>query len=218
MRPARAQEGGGRSVVPGDGRGRGFLGDDPVPGRRGRTAALLAVVEGYVRACGGDPAQWAPRWREAEAELAGSPPAAEPGAPAPYRGLARFEPDHRHLFFGRDRVLAEVGELVCDHRFAVLFGPSGSGKSSLLRAGLVPRLQQEIADRGHPAVLRILTPGPTPATSYGHLLAPGPEEPESWVVVDQFEEVFSLCHDPGSAPASSTCCSPPAHRRAGCAS
>lgn len=163
----------------------------------GERLPSLAVVEGYVRACGGDPAQWAPRWREAEAELAGSPPAAEPGAPAPYRGLARFEPDHRHLFFGRDRVLAEVGELVCDHRFAVLFGPSGSGKSSLLRAGLVPRLQQEIADRGHPAVLRILTPGPTPATSYGHLLAPGPEEPESWVVVDQFEEVFSLCHDPG---------------------
>ncbi|MFI8069476.1 hypothetical protein ACIF85_11930 [Streptomyces sp. NPDC086033] len=162
----------------------------------GERLPSLAVVEGYVRACGGDPGEWAPRWKEAEARLAGSPPEEEPEGPAPYRGLARFEPDHRHLFFGRDRVLAEVGELVRDHRFAVLFGPSGSGKSSLLRAGLIPRLQQEIADRDDPAVLRILTPGPTPATSYGHLLAPARGEPESWVVVDQFEEVFSLCRDP----------------------
>lgn len=59
-----------------------------------------------------------------------------------------------------------------------------------------PRLQAEIADRGCPATLRILTPGPTPAATYGHLLAPADDEPESWVVVDQFEEAFTLCRDP----------------------
>ncbi|MET7567469.1 helix-turn-helix domain-containing protein [Streptomyces sp. NPDC005492] len=161
----------------------------------GERLPSLAVVEGYVRACGGDPAEWGPRWKEAEAE-AHRASEGEPGdGPAPYRGLARFEPADRHLFFGRDRVVAEVEALVRDHRFAVLFGPSGSGKSSLLRAGLIARLREEIAAGDCPGRLRILTPGPTPATTYGHLLAPGPGEPESWVVVDQFEEVFTLCRD-----------------------
>ncbi|MCH5672495.1 nSTAND1 domain-containing NTPase [Streptomyces gilvus] len=162
----------------------------------GERLPSLAVVQGYVRACGGDPDAWEPRWKDAEAELARASVQEEPEAPAPYRGLARFEPGDRHLFFGRDRVVDEVDTLVCEHRFAVLFGPSGSGKSSLLRAGLIPRLQEEIVRRGTPAALRILTPGPTPATAYGHLLTPAPGEPESWVVVDQFEEVFTLCRDP----------------------
>lgn len=184
----------------------------------GERLPSLAVVEGYVRACGGDPGQWAPRWEEAEAERAGSPPGEEPEGPAPYRGLVRFEPDHRHLFFGRDRVVAEVGELVCDHRFAVLFGPSGSGKSSLLRAGLIPRLQQEIADRDHPAALRILTPGPTPATSYGHLLAPARGSRRAGWSWTSSRRSSASATTPGSAPASSTCCSPPAPRRTVCGS
>ncbi|MCX5247541.1 helix-turn-helix domain-containing protein [Streptomyces sp. NBC_00201] len=162
----------------------------------GERLPSLAVVEGYVRACAGDPSEWVPRWKEAEEEASRAPVEPDEDAPSPYRGLARFEPADQHLFFGRDRVVDEVGKLVCEHRFAVLFGPSGSGKSSLLRAGLIPRLQAEIADRGCPATLRILTPGPTPAATYGHLLAPADDEPESWVVVDQFEEAFTLCRDP----------------------
>jgi len=161
----------------------------------GERLPRLAVVEGYVRACGGDPAEWGPRWKAAEAEASRIREPEEAGGPVPYRGLARFEPGDRHLFFGRDRVVDEVDALVRDHRFAVLFGPSGSGKSSLLRAGLIPRLREELATRGHPATLRVLTPGPTPATTYGHLLTPAPGEPASWVVVDQFEEVFTLCQD-----------------------
>ncbi|MGW1751037.1 nSTAND1 domain-containing NTPase [Streptomyces sp. NPDC002092] len=162
----------------------------------GERLPSLAVVQGYGRACGGDPAEWELRWKAAEAAVNQAPAENGEDAPSPYRGLARFEPDDRHVFFGRDRMVDEVGHLVCEHRFAVLFGPSGSGKSSLLRAGLVPRLQEEIAARGCPAALRILTPGATPATTYGHLLSPADDEPESWVVVDQFEEVFTLCRDP----------------------
>jgi hypothetical protein len=119
---------------------------------------------------------------------------AEDAAP-PYRGLGRFEPVDRELFFGRERLLDELLELVCGHRFAVVFGASGSGKSSLLRAGLIPRFQERIAEQGRPGVIRILTPGARPAATYGHLLAPDEGEPESWVVVDQFEEVFTLCRD-----------------------
>ncbi|WP_330346776.1 nSTAND1 domain-containing NTPase [Streptomyces sp. NBC_00582] len=163
---------------------------------RGERLPSLAVVLGYARACAGDPAEWERRWKEAEAQLDRAPAELPEDAPSPYRGLTRFEPSDRHLFFGRDRVVTEVRDLLSRHGFAVLFGPSGSGKSSLLRAGVIPWLQQEIAERGHPAVLRVLTPGPAPATTYGHLLAPAEGEPESWVVVDQFEEVFTLCRDP----------------------
>ncbi|MGW1779476.1 nSTAND1 domain-containing NTPase [Streptomyces sp. NPDC002143] len=163
----------------------------------GERLPSLAVVEGYARACGADPGEWEPRWKEAEAELAQAPADDEGEATPPYRGLARFEPDDRALFFGRDWLLDEVQGLVCgEHRFAVLFGASGSGKSSLLRAGLIPRLREKIAELGGPAVLRVLTPGPRPAATYGHLLAPAEGEPEAWVVVDQFEEVFTLCRDP----------------------
>ncbi|MGQ4390151.1 nSTAND1 domain-containing NTPase [Streptomyces sp. SAS_270] len=161
----------------------------------GERLPSLAVVQGYARACGGDPQEWERKWKEADAGLDRAAAADMDDALAPYRGLARFEPDHHHLFFGRDRLIAEVIELVGRHRFAVLFGPSGSGKSSLLRAGLIPRLQEEIAARGGPDRLRILTPGPTPATTYGQLLVPAEGGPESCVVVDQFEEIFTVCHD-----------------------
>ncbi|MCT9075047.1 nSTAND1 domain-containing NTPase [Streptomyces fulvoviolaceus] len=161
----------------------------------GERLPSLAVVQGYARACGADPGEWEARWKEAEAERAGVPVPDEGDEKPPYRGLTRFEPDDRELFFGRDRLVEELNRLVCDHRFAVLFGASGSGKSSLLRAGLIPRLRDEIATRGRPAVLRVLTPGDRPAQTYGHLLAPADGEPESWVVVDQFEELFTLCRD-----------------------
>ncbi|GAA3794239.1 hypothetical protein GCM10022403_030130 [Streptomyces coacervatus] len=161
----------------------------------GERLPSLAVLRGYACACGADPGEWEARWKEAEAEAAGTAREEEEDVPPPYRGLNRFEPDDRQLFFGRDRLVEKLNRLVCDHRFAVLFGASGSGKSSLLRAGLIPRLRDEIATRGRPAVLRVLTPGDRPADRYGHLLTPAEGEPESWVVVDQFEEVFTLCRD-----------------------
>ncbi|MCG7207361.1 hypothetical protein [Streptomyces arenae] len=160
----------------------------------GQRLPSLAAVQGYVRACGADPAAWEPRWQETAAEVAGTPRDDADAIP-PYRGLTRFEPGDRELFFGRDRLIEELHALACENRFAVVFGASGSGKSSLLRAGLVPRLREEAERHGRPAVLRMFTPGPRPAATYGHLLAPADGEPESWVVVDQFEEVFTLCRD-----------------------
>ncbi|QKZ24794.1 hypothetical protein HUT05_16435 [Streptomyces chartreusis] len=161
----------------------------------GERLPSLAVLRGYVQACGGEPADWELRWKAAKSETLQRLVDGAEDASSPYRGLARFEPDHHNLFFGRDRLVEELCELVSQRRFAALFGASGSGKSSLLRAGLIPGLQQEIARGDHPAVLRILTPGPRPAATYRHLLTPSGDEPESWVVVDQFEEVFTLCKD-----------------------
>ncbi|MFI1353171.1 hypothetical protein ACH4TV_06240 [Streptomyces sp. NPDC020898] len=161
----------------------------------GERLPSLAVVLGYVRACGGDPGQWELDWKEAETAAAAVPVNDEKDVPAPYRGLARFEPDDHELFFGRDRLVAELYELMTTHRFAAVFGASGSGKSSLLRAGVVPRMRASIALREDAAVLRVFTPGARPAETYGQLLTPAADEPESWVAVDQFEEVFTLCRD-----------------------
>ncbi|MER6711306.1 helix-turn-helix domain-containing protein [Streptomyces sp. NPDC000877] len=150
----------------------------------------LAVVRAYARALDADPEEWERRWREADEEVRA--PAAEERAP--YRGLARFEPGDSDLFFGRDKQVGELLELVRAHRFAAVFGPSGSGKSSLLRAGLIPGLRQAGgADR--PAVVRVLTPGDRPARTHESALTPRGGDLDTWVVVDQFEELFTLCHD-----------------------
>ncbi|MDX3581197.1 WD40 repeat domain-containing protein [Streptomyces europaeiscabiei] len=175
--------------------GAGFSATTLSQAAAGDRLPSLAVVRGYVRACGGDPGEWEPRWKEAEAEAGAA--AADDGGddPAPYRGLARFEPDDHDLFFGRDRLVEELCGLVAAHRFAAVFGASGSGKSSLLRAGFLPRLRADIARQRCESVLRVLTPGARPAETYGHLLTVADDEPDSWVVVDQFEEVFTRCRD-----------------------
>ncbi|WP_086785510.1 helix-turn-helix domain-containing protein [Streptomyces caniscabiei] len=160
----------------------------------GERLPSLAVLQAYVQACGADPVPWEARWAEAEA-LAGEERQEDADVAPPYRGLVRFEPDDRELFFGRDRLIDELSELGRTNPFAVVFGASGSGKSSLLRAGLIPLLREKIAQQGGDAALRIFTPGARPAATYGHLLAPKADDPESWVVVDQFEEVFTLCRE-----------------------
>ncbi|MFI9169213.1 nSTAND1 domain-containing NTPase [Streptomyces lincolnensis] len=162
----------------------------------------LPLVRAYVQALDADPDEWERRWREADTELR----AASDEERAPYRGLARFEPGDSDLFFGRDKQVGELLALVRAHRFAVVSGPSGSGKSSLVRAGLIPALPQaEGADR--PAVIRVLTPGEQPARTHERALVPKDSEngeaggegadggPDTWVIVDQFEELFTLCHD-----------------------
>ena len=60
----------------------------------------------------------------------------------PFRGLGRFEADDRDVFFGRDGEIASVLELLRRRSFVVLVGPSGSGKSSLARAGILPRIAE----------------------------------------------------------------------------
>ncbi|HLY35319.1 MAG TPA: protein kinase, partial [Candidatus Limnocylindria bacterium] len=69
---------------------------------------------------------------------------AGPGLPTPrtagecpYRGLLSFQPGDRHLFFGREAVVAEVVSRIAPGRLLAVVGASGSGKSSLLRAGVM---------------------------------------------------------------------------------
>ncbi|MBR7673986.1 helix-turn-helix domain-containing protein, partial [Streptomyces daliensis] len=103
----------------------------------GESLPSLPVTLAYVKACGGDEGEWEERWRQASEEAAGLA-AAEEGGAAPYQGLARFDTGDRERFFGREKLVGELVEVVRRSRFTAVVGASGSGKSSLLRAGLVP--------------------------------------------------------------------------------
>jgi hypothetical protein len=111
-----------------------------------------------------------------------------PDEPAPYRGLERFERienPQQDFFFGRDdEIRALVDRLVKD-RFVAVIGASGSGKSSLIRAGLTKQLAEEV----HPGIRRWQTltvePGSTPFRSLAVQVAVAAGIPvaqrESWI-------------------------------------
>ncbi|MFD4628806.1 hypothetical protein ACFVYR_02745 [Streptomyces sp. NPDC058284] len=152
----------------------------------------LPVLRAYVTACEGDPEEWERYWYETVAEDAGR--GTDEGE-SPYPGLARFGADDRELFFGRDDLVDELVALTALRRVVAVIGASGSGKSSLLRAGLIPALRQSTGP-ARPAAIRILAPGERPARTHRHLFTPVEGDGDTLLVVDQFEEVFSLCHDP----------------------
>lgn len=157
----------------------------------GEQLPTLPVLHAYVAACGGDPSEWERRWTRVSDELAAQV-AESGGEPAPYRGLSRYEPGDRDIYFGRDRLVQDLVSLAGRHRVVAVFGPSGIGKSSLLRAGLVPRLREPDAA---PAAIRLFTPGERPLSRHREVLRPVDGPSDTWLIVDQFEELFTLCQD-----------------------
>ncbi|MEV0220128.1 XRE family transcriptional regulator [Streptomyces sp. NPDC050704] len=126
----------------------------------GKGLPTLAVTLAYVRACDGDEAQWERVWHELAAEVGADGPmpgadADRPEGPAPYVGLAAYQASDTEWFFGRERLVDELVRRLRGQRLLMVIGASGSGKSSLLRAGLVPRLPA-----GAAAV--VFTPGARP--------------------------------------------------------
>ncbi|MFI8824090.1 hypothetical protein [Streptomyces sp. NPDC053431] len=127
----------------------------------------------------------------------------------PYPGLAPFTAGQAERFHGRRRLLTELGERLAECHTArkplVVVAPSGAGKTSLLQAGLWQDL-----DRGRVPVpgsrhwpRLLLTPTAHPVRELtGRLaeLAPGPGE-RILVVIDQAEELFTLCADPAERQA-----------------
>ncbi len=104
----------------------------------------------------------------------------------PYRGLLPYEPEDAESFFGRDADIAAcLAKLRAEGVLAVV-GPSGTGKSSLVRAGVVAALMSDGSR------VLVTTPGARPLDSLGALPPRGP-----WpvLVVDQAEEVVTLCAD-----------------------
>jgi hypothetical protein len=109
----------------------------------------------------------------------------------PFPGLAAFAFSDQHYFFGRKPLVAQLVNRLIDKRFLALLGSSGSGKSSLVFAGLIPRLQQEQPDY-RPVHF---TPGSTPLLRLQAALAQQAAATPRLIVVDQFEELFTLCQD-----------------------
>jgi WD40 repeat protein/transcriptional regulator with XRE-family HTH domain len=117
---------------------------------------------------------------------------------APYKGLLFFDELDAELFFGREALTAHLVERVSDLslnsslRFLAVVGASGSGKSSLARAGLAVALRQAGWD------VHVFTPGADPCQALETQLELDHGQGASGrvlLLVDQFEETFTLCHN-----------------------
>jgi WD40 repeat protein len=101
----------------------------------------------------------------------------EPSAPrwadgCPYRGLLPYGQAHAAVFFGRDRLTADLAGLLAGTGLVVLTGASGAGKTSLLQAGLVPALARGVQVPGSSSWLRVsITPGGHPLSELSDRLA-----------------------------------------------
>jgi len=135
----------------------------------------------------------------------------------PWLGLLPYREEHREFFFGRDREVEEILARIRSNRLTILYGQSGLGKSSLLAAGVVPRLR----DEGHqPAIVRLSYACNTERLTLRSqtLAALGPQDdaaeiqnheslwsvfnnrsttsPIPVLIFDQFEEIFTFGAQP----------------------
>jgi serine/threonine protein kinase len=135
-------------------------------------AALAAIVERCLasererRYPSGDDLREALEQLRAPVVLRGEMPEGNP-----YRGLVPFEAEHRALFFGRGSDTRAVLERLRSDPFVIVTGDSGSGKSSLCRAGVVPAIASGGLDDGAAWSVVQLVPGHRPLTALTSLLA-----------------------------------------------
>lgn len=97
----------------------------------------------------------------------------------PYRGLAPFEAEHRALFFGRDADIRAVIERLRRQPLVLVAGDSGVGKSSLCRAGILPRVAHGALDEYRDFSTLTLEPGRRPVAALAAALAPVLGQPEA---------------------------------------
>ena len=111
----------------------------------------------------------------------------------PFPGLRPFNEEEDYLFFGREQQVAELVTLLRNQRFIAVTGSSGSGKSSLVRAGLIPELQggmmKEVGSDWETLVLR---PGGAPLKHLAEAIAEASmEDPEDPKVVGELLATLS---------------------------
>ncbi len=126
----------------------------------------------------------------------------------PYPGMVPFTASQSELFHGRETEIERLLDLISTHNRLFVIGPSGSGKSSLLQAGLLPRLGAGLADRRRSWRVLQIRPGQKPAEvilaalrasseadisdAVDRILAREPPAEKLLLVVDPLEEVFTL--------------------------
>ncbi|WP_341840650.1 hypothetical protein [Chitinophaga caseinilytica] len=110
----------------------------------------------------------------------------------PYMGLEAYNTGHSHAFYGRTEVIRELMNKVLQHHLVVVVGNSGTGKSSLIKAGLFPRLESE----GY-VPLNIIRAGERPLESIEAALAPCRYgvNGKYILLIDQFEELVTRIRD-----------------------
>ena len=113
----------------------------------------------------------------------------------PFKGLASFEVEDADMFFGRERLVARMVARLAGAPLMAVVGPSGSGKSSALGAGLLAALRAGVlpGSGGWPLVL--LRPGEHPLRALEQATVGISSESRMILAVDQFEEVFTACRD-----------------------
>lgn len=118
-----------------------------------------------------------------------------PDEPRPYRGLERFEGEQSEFFFGRDSYIRRLIERISEEGFVAVVGASGSGKSSLVRAGL----WTDIAEAAKPGIRgwrRItLRPGADPLLQLAAQLVAHLPEPQRPSLIERLRNDFRHADD-----------------------
>ena len=224
--------------------------NDPLPSVRQYNPALSATLDHVLQIA--TARDIASRYRDVPALLQAFQQAVEPAkrsilrrslpetaapeltshAPAPpvnpYKGLRAFDEADASQFYGRDTLIQELFDRLSEEsdieRFLAIVGPSGSGKSSVVKAGLVPALRQgglpgsenwfildftpgthpweeieaallRVAANALPALLPHLRDGEDGLLEVIGRILPEDDETELLLIIDQFEELFTLVED-----------------------
>jgi DNA-binding SARP family transcriptional activator len=157
--------------------------------------------------------------QDSDLDLSGEVPVAEtPVGDNPYKGLRAFGEADAGVFYGREHLIQVLVDRVSEERFLGVIGPSGSGKSSVVRAGLIPALRSGALSGSDHWYFATMVPGAHPfeelEAALIHGCAPSTgslreqfrgdhldllravlrvsEDEEVVLVIDQFEELFLL--------------------------
>ncbi len=141
------------------------------------------------------------------------------GNECPYKGLAAYQSDDANRFFGRERLVEDLMQRIQKEQVLIVGGPSGSGKSSVLRAGLLPRIVSGGLTGSETWQTVVMTPGRDPLAELYHrivralslkspsisleqllsrpslarqLVSDLDSQQSIVLFIDQFEEIFTL--------------------------
>jgi WD40 repeat protein/DNA-binding SARP family transcriptional activator len=113
----------------------------------------------------------------------------------PFKGLESYEGSDAGYFFGRERLVAELVARLVGASLLAVVGRSGSGKSSVVRAGLLPALASGVLPQSEQWSQVLMRPGEHPMRELAAALADHAGDARVVVAIDQFEETFTVCAD-----------------------